>query len=121
LQVERRLLPGEDATVALGEIAAAAAPHEARRIFHREPFEAKAGTAFMELVQTEVAAVRGREPALCGQMPWFDAALLAGAGIETLILGHGGAGAHELEEWAELSSLGELTCALVGIARTFCA
>jgi hypothetical protein len=36
-------------------------------------------------------------------------------------LGHGGAGAHELEEWAELSSLGELTCALVGIARTFCA
>jgi acetylornithine deacetylase len=121
LQVERRLLPGEDAAVAFGEIASAAASHEVSRVFHREPFEAEAGTAFMELVRTEVAAVRGREPALCGQMPWFDAALLAGAGIETLILGHGGAGAHELEEWAELSSLGELTCALVGIARAFCA
>lgn len=121
LQVERRLLPGENAAVAFAEIAAAAGTHDARRIFHRDPFEAEAGTAFMDLVRTEVAAVRGRESALCGQMPWFDAALLAGAGIETLILGHGGAGAHELEEWAELSSLRELTRALVGIARAFCA
>ena len=121
LQVERRLLTGEDVGVAFGEIAAAAAPHEAKMVFHREPFEALAGTEFLELVRREVAEVRGREPALCGQTPWFDAALLAGAGIETVILGHDGAGAHEVEEWADLGSLEELTRSLVGIARRFCA
>ncbi len=120
LQVERRLLPGETAGQAFAEIAAVAAPQEATLVFHREPFETGAGTSFVELVRREVAAVRGQEPVLCGQTPWFDAALLAGAGIETVILGHGGAGAHEVEEWAELGSVGELTRSLAAIARQFC-
>lgn len=120
LQIERRLLPGELAETAFAEIAAAAAPHAARLVFHREPFEAEEGTPFVQLAREEVAAVRGREPALCGLTPWFDAALLAGAGIETLILGHDGAGAHEAEEWADLRSLRELTRALAGIARQWC-
>lgn len=121
LQVERRLLPGETADGAYAEIARAAAPHAAKVIFHREPFETAPGTAFVDLVRREVAAVHGLQPGICGQTPWFDAALLAGAGIETVILGHGGAGAHEAEEWADLASLGELERALVAIARRFCA
>ena len=38
--------------------------------------------------------VRGVEPAFIGQTPWMDSALLAAAGIETVVLGGSGAGAH---------------------------
>jgi acetylornithine deacetylase len=120
LQLERRLLPGETAEGILAEIAAAAAPWPARLVLHRAPFEAGRETAFAALVTDAVAARRGMQPAICGQTPWFDAALLAGAGIETLILGHGGAGAHEREEWAEVESVAMLTLCLQEIAARWC-
>ncbi|MFN0102641.1 MAG: M20/M25/M40 family metallo-hydrolase [Bryobacteraceae bacterium] len=120
LQVERRLLPGENGELALREIAAVAAPHAARLVFHREPFETASDSPFAKAVIGAVTAERGDPPAITGQTPWFDAALLAGAGIETLILGHSGAGAHEHEEWADLQSLDTLRRTLIQVAMRWC-
>jgi acetylornithine deacetylase len=120
LQIERRLLPGETSPQALAEIAAAAAPHPARLVLHREPFETSASTPFARTVVESITIERGAPPAITGQTPWFDAALLAGAGIETLILGHAGAGAHEAEEWADLDSLDILTRTLIQVANRWC-
>jgi len=73
------------------------------------------------LAFAELEKVRGSAPAITGQTPWFDAALLAEAGIETVILGHGGAGAHAAEEWADLVSVTALARALQAIAVRWCA
>lgn len=121
LQVERRLLPGETAETAFAEIAGAAAPHSARLVFAREPFETARQTPFAATVFACLHAQRGTPPAFTGQTPWFDAALLAAAGIETLIVGHEGAGAHEIEEWADLPSLDILTATLIQTAKRWCA
>jgi acetylornithine deacetylase len=121
LQIERRLVPGETVQSALREITAAAAPHETRLVFHRDPFETSADSPFAKTVIAAVTAERGSAPAITGQSPWFDAALLAAAGIETLILGHAGAGAHEIEEWADLPSLDTLTRSLIQVANRWCA
>jgi acetylornithine deacetylase len=120
LQVERRLVPGETAQQAFAEIAAAAAPHPARLVFHRLPFETAATTPFARTVLRSLNAARGTPAAITGQSPWFDAALLAAAGIETLILGHAGAGAHEAEEWADLNSLDTLTRTLIQVTNHWC-
>ena len=120
LQVERRLLPGETGATALAEVARAARPHEARLVFWREPFETSAETEFARAVRAAVEAERGIAPAITGQTPWFDAALLAAAGIETIILGAGGGGAHEAVEWAELDSLDTLTRTLIQVANRWC-
>lgn len=120
LQVERRLLPGETGESALQEIAAVAAPHTARLVFHRDPFETSVESAFGEMVIGALTRERGSPPAITGQTPWFDAALLAGAGIETLVLGHHGAGAHEELEWADLASVDTLAQTLIEVAHCWC-
>lgn len=120
LQVERRLLPGETVAAAFDEIARAANPHTAALVFHRNAFEASAETPFAQIVQHAIAGETHRPVEITGQTPWFDAALLAEAGVETLIVGHGGAGAHETEEWADLASIDSLTRILVQVANRWC-
>ncbi len=120
LQIERRLLPGETGEMALAEVVRAATPHEAQLIFWREPFETSPETGFAQVVRAAVESERGSAPAVTGQTPWFDAALLAAAGIETVILGAGGAGAHEAVEWADLATLDTLTRSLIQVANRWC-
>lgn len=120
LQVERRLLPGETGDMALAEVARAASPHEARLVFWRQPFETSPESEFARVVRAAVEAERGTAPAIQGQTPWFDSALLAAAGIETVILGAGGGGAHEAVEWAEMGTLDTLTRSLIQVANRWC-
>lgn len=121
LRVERRLLPGETAEEALREMEEVARPHAVQLVFARPPFETSAEGELARLAYAELEKVRGSAPAITGQTPWFDAALLAEAGIETVILGHGGAGAHAAEEWADLESVTALARALQAIAVRWCA
>jgi acetylornithine deacetylase len=51
----------------------------------------------------------------------MDAALLSAAGIDTVVIGPTGAGAHALEEWVELKSVAQLTEILAAAAKEFCA
>jgi acetylornithine deacetylase len=51
---------------------------------------------------------------------WADAALLAAAGVETVMIGPSGAGAHAAEEWVELQSLVDLAQILAETAVEYC-
>jgi acetylornithine deacetylase len=50
----------------------------------------------------------------------MDAALIAGAGIDTAVIGAIGAGAHAAEEWVDLDSVTKVAAILADTARAFC-
>ncbi len=62
----------------------------------------------------------GEAPPHVGDHPWMDSALLAGAGIETVVMGPSGAGAHAAEEWVDLESVYRFAEILAGTARRWC-
>ncbi len=110
LQIERRLLPGETAEQALAEL-----PPGARLVFHRPPYETNPMSRLVELARRALPSARNT-----GQTPWFDSALYAAAGIETLVLGPVGEGAHADVEWVDLASVDDAARAYIQIATEFC-
>jgi acetylornithine deacetylase len=50
----------------------------------------------------------------------MDAALLAAAGTETVVMGATGAGAHAKEEWVDLASVHALAACLAEAAVRYC-
>jgi acetylornithine deacetylase len=75
------------------------------------------------VVQAVIAAateVRGRRPALMGHSFWMDAAILAAAGVETVVIGPAGAGAHADVEWVEMDSVHRLAEILARTAVSVC-
>jgi acetylornithine deacetylase len=50
----------------------------------------------------------------------MDAALSAEAGIETIVIGPVGAGAHAAVEWVELASVERLAEILADVAESYC-
>lgn len=66
-------------------------------------------------------AVLGHEPHHVGENPWTDSALLAAVGIETVVFGPVGTGAHAAEEWIDLESVVQTARVLVYIALSYCA
>lgn len=128
-RVERRTVPGEtEAEVAaeiediLQTLRAEEATFEAtqRTVAVREPFEVPREAAIVEAVAAASEAVRGAAPRFAGQTFWTDAALLAAAGTETVVLGPIGAGLHTDEEWVDLDSVVTLAEILVEAARRYC-
>jgi acetylornithine deacetylase len=122
---ERRTVPGEPPETVARELRAilderaAADPDfqaELRMGFSRGPFEMPRDHAFVELVRRHA----GDAP-LTGVGYWTDAALLAGAGIPTVLFGAGGEGAHAVVEWVDLDSVAHCTEVLVAVAGDFCA
>lgn len=129
LHVERRTIPGETAVEAerqMRDVLAAATLEDARCrvelrvLLERPPFEVAPDSTLVRTVTRAVAHVRGEAPRHVGQTPWMDSALLASAGIETLVIGGDGSGAHAAEEWAELASLGHLARILALSAAEYC-
>lgn len=129
LEVERRTIPGEDETVCLAEIQAladelsAADPPFRARIrptLIRPPFEVAADAPIVQAVTRVATDVLGRTPATIGQTFWMDASLLAGIGVETVVIGAHGAGAHADEEWVDLGSVVQLAEILAGTAVAWC-
>ena len=74
----------------------------------------------VQLANQELERVRGTAVPVSGAFGWMDSALLAAAGIPTVILGPDGEGAHADEEWVDLSSALATAEALSGIVRAFC-
>lgn len=129
LGVERRTVPGETAVQVKGEVQAildrlaAADPTfhgQLEVILVREPFEVGAATPIVRAVEEAAAAVLGAPPAHIGDSPWMDAALLAAAGVETVVIGPAGGGAHGAEEWVEVDSLTKLASILAASAVNYC-
>jgi acetylornithine deacetylase len=129
VQIERRTVPGETEAQAVGEIRAivdrlAAADPDfratVRPFFVRDPFEVAADARIVRTVHAAAAKFRGREPAHIGDTPWMDAALLQAAGVETVIIGPEGGGAHAEVEWVDLESVYTLAEILVEAVMQYC-
>jgi len=121
LRVERRTVPPETREDVEGEMAgilarlAAEDPAfeaEWRTLFHREPFETTADAPIAAVVARAVEATLGRPATVIGDSPWMDSALLAAAGVDTVVIGPCGAGAHAAVEWVDLDSCVRLAAIL---------
>jgi acetylornithine deacetylase len=130
LEIERRTVPGETEEQVLAEIRAltdALAAEDAtfratvRPMLTRGSFEVDRNAAIVGAVLGAATSVLGATPDVIGEPYWMDAALLADAGIDTVVIGPVGAGAHALEEWVSLDSVAKLTEILATAAREFCA
>jgi acetylornithine deacetylase len=129
VQIERRTIPGETETLAIAEIQAIVDaltrtdPHfhaTVRCFFSRDPFEVSPGAGIVRCLDRAAAKVRGKPPKHIGDTPWMDAALLQAAGVETVVCGATGAGAHADEEWVDLESVVTLAEMLAETAIEYC-
>src|SRR5262245_775846 len=113
---ERRTIPGETAADVEHELRELAGDATVRVIAHRDPYEAPVDHPFVELV-ARTAGTGG----LVGAPFWTDAALIAGAGIPTVLYGPVGEGAHAEVEWVDLASLESVRDVIVRTATEWCA
>ena len=129
LGIERRTIPGETAggvqaeIEALIEEAAAGDPSfkaSVRCLLARSPFEVSPAAPIVEAVKEAAERQLGRPPALVGKPFWMDSALLSDAGVETVVIGPIGGGAHTSEEWVDLSSLDHLAGILAQTLVAYC-
>jgi acetylornithine deacetylase len=129
LKIERRTNPGESVAQATAEIEAlsdrlnAADPTNQLTLsvdFSRPAFEIGADRPIVKVVERALANRLGQAAPHVGATFWTDAAILAEAGIDTVLLGPIGAGLHSAEEWVDLQSVIDLAAVLADTAVTFC-
>ena len=129
LQAERRTLPGEtveQVAQEIGEIVERAGADdpafaaEARVLASRNPFEVEETAPVVQMVRRHAAAL-GREPEIVGVPFWADSALLADAGIPTVLFGPSGEGAHAEVEWVDVADLERCLEIYLAVASELCA
>ena len=129
LVLERRTLPQEteDGVQAeLREMLASLA--ESDPLFHasfevtcvRPGLDVDRGAEIVRALDGAYADVRGTPPTYVGHGAWFDAALLARAGIPAVIFGPVGAGAHAAVEYVDLPSVVACAQILAHTIARFC-
>src|SRR5436190_2335002 len=116
LSGERRTIPGETAANVELELRELAGEATLRVMASRDAYEAPVDHPFVELV----ARVAGT-PDIVGAPFWTDAALIAGAGIPTVLYGPSGEGAHAEVEWVDLASLERVREVILRTAAEWCA
>jgi acetylornithine deacetylase len=130
LEIERRTVPGETEAQVLAELRAltdALAAEDStfkanvRAMLTRGSFEVDANAPIVRAVLGAATDVLGTKPEVIGEPYWMDAALLSDVGIDTVVIGPVGAGAHALEEWVSLDSIIKLADILTKAAAEFCA
>ena len=113
---ERRTIPGETVEQVERELREIAGDAALRIGVSRQPFEAPRDHPFVELVGRAAGGVEH-----AGVPFWTDAALIAAAGIPTVVYGPSGEGAHAVVEWVDLASLRRVhDVVLLAVARDFC-
>jgi acetylornithine deacetylase len=129
LSVERRTLPGDTEAGVRAELERFVAGVRAARpdvelegevTLVRDAFEVDPGEPVVAAVRGRAAAVTGTEPDVFGDTPWMDAAITSAAGIPTVVFGPSGAGAHAVEEWADLESVHACARILLAAAAELC-
>jgi acetylornithine deacetylase len=130
LGLERRTLPGEEIAAVRDELEQLLAPAreadprlqtELRIGLRRDPFEIDPNAEIVTVLRAAGRAVLGTEPAIFGDHPWMDAAFTSAAGIPTVVFGPGGAGAHAVEEYADIESVERCRAVLTQTAQRLCA
>lgn len=129
LSIERRTIPGESEAQVLAELQAIidrlsqADPTfkaQVKSLFVRHPFSVSPEADLVGVVERAAAPLLGQPPAHIGQPFWADTALLAEAGVETVMIGPSGEGAHAKEEWVDLDSLAQFAQILVRVVQDYC-
>ncbi|MGD2155300.1 MAG: ArgE/DapE family deacylase [Anaerolineales bacterium] len=127
--IERRTLPSESEEQVVAEIQAiidrlsGADPKfkaGVESFFVREPFEVSPDAEIVHVIETAAKNVLGDIPPYTGETYWMDSALLSGVGIETVVIGPVGGGAHAHQEWVDLESLSQLAKLLAQAALIYC-
>jgi acetylornithine deacetylase len=130
VKIERRTIPGETEAQAIREIQdlvdKITEPDpdfhaEVRSLFVREPFEVPPTAAIVKAVDKAAEKILHHTAPHIGDTPWMDAALLQAAGIETVVFGPTGAGAHADIEWVDIESVEKLAVVLAEAAIDYCA
>ena len=123
LLLERRMLPDETPEDVRTEMETLLAPLRADPRFRatvdvtlsRPGLEVARDVPIARALRDALVRCAGIEPEYVGQGAWYDAALLAQAGIPTVIFGPSGSGAHAVVEYVDVPSV--ITCAQV-LAQT---
>jgi acetylornithine deacetylase len=129
LSIERRTLPGETPSQVEGEVQAIIKKIQSsddsfravvRRGLDRSPLETPEEAGIAKAVQAAAGKVLRRPIPIGGVQFWTDAALLSEAGIQSVLLGPSGSGAHADEEWVDLASVRKCAELYLAIAKEFC-
>lgn len=129
LQIERRTLPGETGATVRAEIEEILAQlSQQDSSFHgtveligaREPLQVDPNAEIIRAIDAAAETVLGARPDHVGGAGWTDAALLAAAGIPTVIYGPAGAGGHSAVEYVEIPSIVDCTRVLARTIAAFC-
>ena len=113
LQIERRTIAGEEGESARDEVAGildrlrSEDPEfegTARLTFSRPPYELSPDHPLPRTLAA-AAVQAGCTTTTTGMSFWTDAAILAGAGIPSVLFGPGGAGLHSIEEYVRISEV----------------
>ena len=91
-----------------------------RPAFWREPFVIDADAPIVQTLERALTNHLGGEAIHTGQTFWTDAAILADAGIDTVLIGPKGYGLHSAEEWVDLQSVSDLAEVLAQTALDYC-
>lgn len=127
--LERRTLPGEDVKALETEIRGMLAgmakedpafSAEVRTVFSRLPMEVSRDSEVVRALAAAVSRATHREAVFGGMSAWMDSALIAAAGIPSVILGPTGDGLHGKEEWVDLASVQACEEIIVDMIRGFC-
>ncbi|KAI3573523.1 hypothetical protein IWW34DRAFT_707063 [Fusarium oxysporum f. sp. albedinis] len=127
--IERRTVAGETPAMIeqdlrnLLEMASEAASgikYDLKVSFYRPPFELSLDHPFLSLVKAVVGGTLGHEPRVTGAPYWTDSALLADAGIPSLIWGPIGYSLHAREEYVDVDSINKVAQALTELTSRFC-
>jgi acetylornithine deacetylase len=130
LQIERRTIPGETDPQATAELQAiidqlakedTTYRAEVKATFIRDPYEIDAEARIVKTLDRAYTLHTGHMHAHTGQSFWTDAAILAGAGIETVLIGPIGHGLHSVDEWVDIQSVVDLAHILAQTAYDYCA
>jgi acetylornithine deacetylase len=129
LIVERRTLPGESTEDVREELEAILAgvregDPQCRASLQitlgRPGLEVDRGADIVRALQGAAERRGGIAPEQIGMSPWFDAALLAAAGIPTVIFGPSGGGWHAEDEYVDVPSVAACAGILAETIMDFC-
>jgi acetylornithine deacetylase len=129
IELERRLLPDHKLDEVTAEIQAIVDKLSAQdprfkatvnTFFSRNPYEIDPSAEIVQVVKNATQSVLSDDPEIYGELWWMDSALLADAGIETVIIGPTGDGIHADVEWVDLESVMQLAQILQQSAVDYC-
>lgn len=129
LKIEWRTVPGQTEEELRGLLQAiidrlhaqdAGFQAEVRTLFVRYPFQVARDAPVVQTVYRQACQVLGREPEYEGMGGWADTSLFERAGMDALIFGSDGEGAHAEVEWADLDALYKTAQIYAGTILEFC-